>query len=104
MKGKRDVAERALAAIIMLALFATTASFLPSIFGLSPPHPDAPPFSESPEFIWTFRGIDLLIQGTIVLAATIAISSMFRESTREVPEERAPVEPVDEGQFEEERL
>lgn len=65
-----------LAVVAALALLAV--AFQQS-FALSAPWSSAAPFDDDPGFIWDFRGIDVLAQGVIVMAATVAVTSLLRE-------------------------
>jgi hypothetical protein len=62
--------------------------FFPSVISLGVRGPLANPFEQQPGFIWDYRGIDVLIQGFIVLAATVAIAAIFRQETRPGSTER----------------
>ncbi|MDD1776444.1 MAG: hypothetical protein LUP94_03715 [Candidatus Methanomethylicus sp.] len=62
--------------------------FFPSVIGLSVEIELARPFEQQPGFIWDYRGIDVLVQGFIVVAATVAIAAIFREGTRPGSAER----------------
>jgi hypothetical protein len=76
-----------------LALLAVVAAlgfyFLP-ILEQGSVTPNGVPFEDHPGFIWTFRGIDVLVQGVIVLATMIAIASIFRPKVKEGREEIVP--------------
>ncbi|MEJ5292613.1 MAG: hypothetical protein WHS82_03365 [Candidatus Methanosuratincola sp.] len=65
-----------LAVLAALVLIAT--SFQQS-FAFSAPWSSTLPFDEDPGFLWDFRGIDVLVQGVIVMAATVAVTSLLRE-------------------------
>jgi len=94
-----------IAAMASLALIAALClCAFPSIFSLGG-HYAGGSFESSPGFIWDYRGIDVMAQGFIVLAATVAISAIFREhqkpgsSERSVEEE--PPEDIPFGEEEE---
>lgn len=65
-----------LVVVVALALLATAFS---QSFSLSAPWQSAAPFDDDPGFLWDFRGIDVLAQGVIVMAATVAVTSLLRE-------------------------
>ncbi len=65
-----------LAVVAALALFAIA---FPQSFALSAPWSSAAGFDEDPGFLWDFRGIDALAQGVIIVAATVAVTSLLRE-------------------------
>lgn len=65
-----------LAVVAMLSLLA--AAFQQS-FALSAPWSSTEPFDDDPGLLWDFRGIDVVAQGVIVMAATVAVTSLLRE-------------------------
>lgn len=56
-------------------------------FALSAPWRSLVPFDNDPGFLWNFRGIDVMVQGVIILAATIAVTSLLREYSMVVDDE-----------------
>ena len=64
-------------AVIMVILFAVVAfSFVSEIIQATPfSLPSRPPLEK---FLWTYRGLDVVIQGFIVFAAAAAVSALFR--------------------------
>ncbi len=80
-------------AVALLALIAALGAMaFPSIFSLGGLYSGGA-FESNPGFLWDYRGIDVILQGFIVLAATVAISSIFREHQKTGSSERS----VDEG-------
>jgi uncharacterized membrane protein len=65
--------------LIMVVIVATY--FLPIIMPGSVA-PNGMPFEDQPGFLWTFRGIDVITQGVILVTATVAISAIFRQKTK----------------------
>lgn len=63
---------------VVAALSLLAAAFQQS-FALSAPWSSTEPFDDDPGFLWDFRGIDVVAQGVIVMAATIAVTSLLRE-------------------------
>jgi len=86
-----------IAVMASLALIAAFCAYaFPSIFSLGGQYSGGS-FESSPGFLWDYRGIDVMVQGFIVLAATVAISSIFRERQKQGSSERS----VEEGSTEE---
>lgn len=65
-----------LAAVAAMALLAIAFS---QSFSLSAPWQSAAPFDDDPGFLWDFRGIDMMAQGVIIVAAAVAVTSLLRE-------------------------
>ncbi len=63
---------------VFAALLLLAAAFQQS-FALSAPWSSTEPFDDDPGFLWDFRGIDVVAQGVIVMAATVAVTSLLRE-------------------------
>ncbi|MBC7127065.1 MAG: hypothetical protein H5T32_02445 [Candidatus Methanosuratus sp.] len=63
---------------VVAALAILTIAFNQS-FTISAPWQSAAPFDDDPGFLWDFRGIDVAVQGVIILAATVAVTSLLRE-------------------------
>lgn len=79
--------------VSLLAIIAALgATAFPSAFSLGGLY-SGEAFESNPGFIWDYRGIDVILQGFIVLAATVAISSIFRARSKPGSSERS----VDEG-------
>jgi hypothetical protein len=51
-----------------------------------------PPLEEKPYFIWTYRAIDVFIQGFIVFSSAAAIAALFRIEKGEGAMEEAVIE------------
>jgi len=69
-----------LLAFVILAMLVIM--YFPSVIGLGIRGPVASSFEQQPGFIWDYRGIDVLVQGFIVLAATVSIAAIFRKETK----------------------
>lgn len=65
--------------VVVLALFLVLAIAFHQCFGMSAPQAGVTAFDTSPEFVWDYRGMDLLVQGLLVVGATIAVSTLLRE-------------------------
>lgn len=86
-----------IAVMASLAVIAALCAWaFPSIFSLGGLY-SGTSFESNPGFLWNNRGIDIIVQGVIVLAATVAISAAFREHIKPGSSERA----VEEGAAEE---
>jgi len=82
-------AARIAAIIIVIVAASILLSNLPGIVGsVNAPKLGLVSMEENPGFLWTDRGLDLLIQAFVILAAAVAISAQFRrdEPRREVAE------------------
>jgi hypothetical protein len=92
--------------IIISTLILVAASFYVIDFSKFIPIPQSlgnPPLEEKPYFIWTYRSIDVFIQGFIVFASAAAIAALFRiEKGEGVLEEAVIEEPIIEEKEEEE--
>jgi len=88
-------ASTIVAALLCLALVAILLVCRPSVLKIEP-LAERPlyPFEREPYFLWTYRGLDVLIQVFIILATASAISSQFREEGPGVREEAV----VEEGE------
>ncbi len=65
--------------LAVVAALAILANAFSQSFFLSAPWQSASPFDDDPGFLWDFRGIDMMVQGVIILAATVAVTSLLRE-------------------------
>jgi len=92
--------------IIITALVLIVVSFYAIDFSKFVPIPKSlgnPPLEEKPYFIWTYRSIDVFIQGFIVFASAAAIAALFRIEKGEGALEEAVIEePIIEEKEEEE--
>ena len=82
-------AARALAAILSVSLALALLAYSPKITeNLKAPSLELTSMDESPQFLWANRGLDLLIQAFVILAAAMGISAQLRkkERVREVEE------------------
>ena len=94
MLERRGVIEgvetaRIIAAVLAILLAGSLLAFSPKIAeSINAPSLKLVSFEENPQFLWINRGLDLLIQAFIILAAAAAISAQFRreEPRREVEE------------------
>lgn len=86
--------ERWVSATIILLLFVATVSFSHGLLELRNLRKFGKvTFQEEPYFLWTYRGMDVLVQAFLIFAAATAVAALFRE-------ERGPgavEEPVVEG-------
>ncbi|RLG12305.1 MAG: hypothetical protein DRN64_00120 [Thaumarchaeota archaeon] len=77
---------QALSMILAVLLVAILLAYSPRIVGsVKAPGLKLTSFEEHPEFLWTYRWFDLLVQAFIILAVSAAISAQLR---REEPEGR----------------
>jgi len=68
--------ENQLAVIMVILLAVVAFSFVSEIIHATPfSLPSRPPLEK---FLWTYRGLDVIIQGFIVFAAAAAVASLFR--------------------------
>jgi len=82
-------ATRALAAILSVSLALALLAYSPKITeNLKASSLELTSMDESPQFLWANRGLDLLIQAFVILAAAMGISAQLRkkERVREVEE------------------
>ncbi|MEM2849087.1 MAG: hypothetical protein QXI36_02285 [Candidatus Bathyarchaeia archaeon] len=79
--------------IVVLAMFSTNlAGFLSIIEYVSPLT-----FEKYPFFIWTYRGLDMLIQAFLLLATTLGVTAILREDEGPGVEEEPVVVDEEEG-------
>jgi len=92
--------------IIIATLILVAISFYAIDFSRFIPIPQSlgnPPLEEKPYFIWTYRAIDVFIQGFIVFTSAAAIAALFRIEKGEGAMEEAVIEePIIEEKEEEE--
>jgi hypothetical protein len=92
--------------IIIATLILVVISFYAIDFSRFIPIPQSlgnPPLEEKPYFIWTYRAIDVFIQGFIVFTSAAAIAALFRIEKGEGAMEEAVIEePIIEEKEEEE--
>lgn len=68
--------ENGLAAITVILLAVVAFTFVSEILHATPfSLPSRPPLER---FLWTYRGLDVLIQGFIVFAAAAAVAALFK--------------------------
>jgi len=68
--------ENQLAIIMVILLSVVAFSFVSEIIHATPfSLPSRPPLEK---FLWTYRGLDVIVQGFIVFAAAAAVSALFR--------------------------
>ncbi len=89
MQERRGVismeATKIVAVVLSVLLAAALLAYSPKIVkSIRSPNLKLTSLEENPQFLWVNRGLDLLIQAFIILAAALAISAQFRR------EERAP--------------
>lgn len=76
-------AARALAAILSVSLALALLAYSPKITeSLKAPSLELTSMDESPQFLWANRGLDLLIQAFVILAAAMGISAQLRKKER----------------------
>jgi hypothetical protein len=72
----KNGAENQLAIIMVILLAVVAFSFVSEIIHVTPFNlPSRPPLEK---FLWTYRGLDVIVQGFIVFAAAAAVSTLFR--------------------------
>lgn len=75
--------ENELAAFILIILLVVIVSFFFSaVLGTRPLVLVEKPVIE--KFLWTYRGIDILVQSFLLFASSMAIASLFRVEKKEV--------------------
>jgi len=68
--------ENQLAIIMVILLSVVAFSFVSEIIRATPfSLPSRPPLEK---FLWTYRGLDVIVQGFILFAAAAAVSALFR--------------------------
>ena len=68
--------ENQLAIIMVILLSVVAFSFVSEIIHATPfSLPSRPPLEK---FLWTYRGLDVIVQGFILFAAAAAVSALFR--------------------------
>jgi len=91
--------------LVLLAVAAALGAYFLPILEQGSVAFNGPPFEDHPGFIWTFRGIDVLVQGVIVLTTMVAIAAIFRPKLKAGSEEPvAEAEPSDLPEEQEEDL
>lgn len=91
---KSDEMDKTVSAILILILIAVILTFGLSLFTFSPPALiEKPPIEK---FLWSYRGMDMLIQAFLILAAAAAVSTLFRVEKGAGAVEEAVIEKLDE--------
>ena len=73
--------EAALGGILIIVILGFILSFSNLLFGFTLP---ALPYRPDVEkYFWTFRGIDILVQAFLILAASSAVAALFRREKEE---------------------
>ena len=75
------IAAILLSSIAFLLIVGQLVDFTAFGFGLPSSAPD--PVTAMADWLWSYRTIDVLIQGTLLLAAVLGASAMFRSTTQE---------------------
>jgi magnesium-transporting ATPase (P-type) len=93
MKSNNEI-DKAISAILILMLIALILTFGLSLFKIPPPILiEKPPIEK---FLWSYRGIDMLIQAFLILAAAAAVSTLFRIEKGKGAIEEAVIENLEE--------
>jgi len=82
-------ATRVVAIVLILLMAGMLLAWSPKIIeSIRAPGLKLVSIEEKPHFLWVNRGLDLLIQAFVILAAAVAISAQFRreEPKKEVSE------------------
>ncbi|MBS7657580.1 MAG: hypothetical protein QXL69_01755 [Candidatus Bathyarchaeia archaeon] len=75
MKNNNEM-DKAISAILILILIALLLTFCFPIFKIQLPSLiEKPPIEK---FLWSYRGLDILIQAFLILAAAASVSALFR--------------------------
>ncbi|RLI25735.1 hypothetical protein DRO57_03190 [Candidatus Bathyarchaeota archaeon] len=79
--------------VIVLAIFSTGMVSLLSSIKYAPPLT----LEKYPFFLWTYRGLDVLAQGFLLLATVLGVVALLREDEGPGVEEEPVVEEEEEG-------